>query len=487
MTTRKAVFTSGSIMRHIITMTLTGSVGLMAIFLVDLVDMFFLSLLGQVALAAAIGYAGTLLFFTTSISIGVTIAITAVVARALGQKDEAKANRLGASGILFMLATSLIVVLVFLALMPHALDLLGASGEAKKLAMDYLRIIIPATPLLGIGMALSGVLRAVGDAKRAMYVTLAGGLVNAVLDPIFIFSLDMGVEGAAWASVVARLAMAVAGYWGVMNVHKMLDLAAFKLAISNFMVDTRALATIALPAMATNVATPVGNSFVTAAISNYGDEAVAGWAVVGRIIPVAFAIIFSLSGAVGPIISQNLGAGLIDRVKLVVRDSLIFCALYVVLIWAVLFISTPYIITAFKAQGEAALMITLFTHIIAASFLFNGALFVSNAAFNNLGKAQWSTLLNWGKATIGTIPLVAIGAHYMGAEGVLYGQAVGAVIFGSLGIFICFKYVKQLEADPEPHHFEQSSARAYAPFSSGKAAMLNGTENFEDDEKDQKP
>ena len=479
---RQAVFVEGSIMRHIVAMTLTGSVGLMAIFLVDLIDMFFLSLLGQVALAAAIGYAGTLLFFTTSISIGVTIGVTALTARAFGQKDEALAARRSANGILFMLAVNILVVIGFLALLPTSLDLLGAQGEARALASSYLVILIPATPLLGLGMVMAGLLRAVGDAKRAMYVTLLGGLVNAVLDPIFIFGLDMGVEGAAWASVFARASMMLVGYWGGVKIHQIVDRAAFLSALAGWREDWRGLAAIALPAMATNVATPVGNSYVTSAISEFGDQAVAGWAIVGRIIPVAFAIVFSLSGAVGPIISQNLGAGRMDRVQRVVRDSLIFSTLYIFFIWLVLFLSTDFIISAFSATGLSASLIALFTAVIAGSFLFNGALFVSNAVFNNLGKANWSTLLNWGKATLGTIPPVLIGAAYFGAEGVLYGQAAGAVIFGILASLLCFAYVNRLKAEQCPADSPHYQNRANAPFSSGKAAMLDGTESFSDED-----
>src|SRR3978361_1133650 len=85
-------FTQGSIMRHVVVMTATGSIGLMAIFIVDFLNLFYISLLGEQELAAAIGYAGTVLFFTVSLCIGVTIAGTALVSRALGasHRDEAR-------------------------------------------------------------------------------------------------------------------------------------------------------------------------------------------------------------------------------------------------------------------------------------------------------------------------------------------------------------------------------------------------------------
>jgi Na+-driven multidrug efflux pump len=77
------------------------------------------------------------------------------------------------------------------------LQLLGASGEALDVASTYLVFTLPATIGLGLGMALAGILRGVADARRAMYVTLSGALATAVLDPIFIFGLGLGVKGAA--------------------------------------------------------------------------------------------------------------------------------------------------------------------------------------------------------------------------------------------------------------------------------------------------
>jgi Na+-driven multidrug efflux pump len=84
---------------------------------------------------------------------------------------------------------------------------------------------------------------------------------------------------------------------------------------------------------------------------------------------------------------------------------------------------------------------------VAGSFLFNGTLFVANAAFNNLGFALYSTLLNWGRATLGVIPFVWVGAHYFGAVGVLAGYGLGVVLFGVIGGVLCFKVLARLERE----------------------------------------
>ena len=101
----------------------------------------------------------------------------------------------------------------------------------------------------------------------------------------------------------------------------------------------RPIMTIAGPAVLTNLATPIGSGFVLRTMSQFGDSAVAGAAIMGRITPVAFAAVFALSGAVGPIVGQNAGAGLYDRVRSTLRNALVFNVVYVALVWLILWLS----------------------------------------------------------------------------------------------------------------------------------------------------
>src|SRR5437868_11278474 len=145
--------TQGPIMRHVVVMTATGSIGLMAIFIVDFLNLFYISLLGQQELAAAIGYAGTVLFFTVSLCIGVTIAGTALVSRALGARQREEARRLATSSLLFMVAITLVLSLATLPLLGPILTLFGATGRTHEIAWRFLLVVMPSTPVLGLGMA----------------------------------------------------------------------------------------------------------------------------------------------------------------------------------------------------------------------------------------------------------------------------------------------------------------------------------------------
>jgi putative MATE family efflux protein len=470
-TAAPAKFTQGATMRHVIVMTLTGSIGLMAIFVVDLLNLFYIARLGEQELAAAIGYAGTVLFFLTSSAIGLAIAGTALVARALGAGDRERARRLSTSSLIVMAVVMTAAALALLPFSGQILSLLGATGRTHAIADRFLWMVVPSTGLLGLGMMYSSILRAVGDAQRAMWVTLAGGIVTAILDPIFIFALGLGVDGAAITSVISRLAMVAIGIRGVTLVHKLTA----RPSLAGTLGDVRPLAAIAIPAVLTNVATPVGNSVLTAMIARYGDGAVAGWAVLGRLVPVAFGAFFALSGSVGPIMGQNVGAGLFSRVRQTLVDSLIFLSCYGIAVWLVLLLLSGPIIAAFDATGTAAAVISFFCLYASLAWAFNGAVFVGNAAFNNLGFPTYSTALNWARATLGTVPFALAGAWIAGpahgAEGIIAGQAVGGILFGILSTWICFRLIDRLALEaPEAPPAPAGPPTAQSPFTSGKGA-----------------
>ena len=132
------------------------------------------------------------------------------------------------------------------------------------------------------------------------------------------------------------------------------------------------------------------------------------------------------------------------------RDSMIFAVGYVVVMWALLVIAAPHIVTAFGASGEGADVMLAFCYIGAGGFMFNGLLFVANAAFNNLNHPLWSTGFNWTRDAI-AIPLLllAIGASFS-APGVVYVQTIAAVLIGSVAVVFGWRLAHSISFDREP-------------------------------------
>lgn len=449
----QAVFLKGSLLRHITVMSLTASVGLMAVFIVDFVDIIFISMLGKSELAAAVGYAGAILFFTTSFGIGMAIAAGALVARALGEGDEDGARRQATNSLIYgIIFGSIFAAIVWLNLTPLA-ALMGASGETLTLAVHYLKIIVPSLPFLLVGMVGGAILRAHGDAKRAMMATIWGGVVNAVLDPILIFGLDLELTGAALASVAARVVIGVMALVPIVRYYNGFT----RPTAATLRIDLRPIAAIAIPAILTQLATPIGQAYVTRSMAEFGEAAVAGMAIVSRITPVGFGIVFALSGAIGPIMGQNFGAGQHDRVRGAFRDGLIFTAAVVVVVSALLYLLRPYIAQLFVLDGISQTIVFLFAGPLSLLFFFNGVIFVANAAFNNLGHPYYSTLVNWGRNTLGTIPFVLVGAAWYGAPGVLVGQYLGGAAFAVLAWVLARRVIAAPKTVTEETPFSRQS------------------------------
>jgi putative MATE family efflux protein len=421
-------------------MTGAGSVGLVAVFAVDAISLLYISMLGKPELKAAIGFATTVMFFTLSVGIGLSVAASVLTSRALGQGDRVLAKKTTVSALLVILAISTVLAVLLAIFADPVLRIMGAKGQVLFEAKRFMYVQIPSVPLLALGMCLSGLLRAVGDAKRSMWVTLFPAAAIVVLDPLLIFTAGLELQGAALSLVLARCVMVWIGWRSLAKVHHLFAKPS-KAAVKQMM---KPFLAIGVPAILTQIATPFANAFVTYSMAPFGDDAVAGWAVVSRLIPVSFGVLYALSGSVGPIIGQNLGAKQFDRVRSTITDSLRFTIVYCLLISLVLAILAKPIANAFGAQAQAYEVVVFFCTFIAISFVFNGMLFVANAAFNTMGYAFYSSILNWGRATIGVLPFAWFGGRFFGVTGVLAGYGAGAVVFGLVAIWLCYRVLNKL-------------------------------------------
>ena len=442
MSNEQAKFLTGNLTKHIVTMSVTASIGFIALFIVDLVDMLFISMLGIDELAAAVGFAGAILFMTTSLSIGLGIAGGAMVAKALGEGSQERAKEVLTHVLIIGFLFAVVVASLIYWQLEALTSLVGATGNTQQLAISYLQYLVPTMPILMLGIVASAALRSHGAAKQSMWVTLIAGVVNAILDPIFIFGLDMGLDGAAIASAISRLAMAGVAMWYIFARFGGLTSFRFGGVLRDFMPIT----TIALPAMLANVATPIGSAYVTRAASSFGEEAVAGMAIIGRVTPIAFAMIFAMSGAIGPIIGQNFGAQQFTRVREAFNRSIILIVVYVFPVVAVLYLLRAPIADMFNASGTSRELIYLFCGPISLAWIFNGIIFIGNASYNNLGHPFYSTWVNWGRNTLGIFPFVYFGAELWGASGVLIGQMTGGIFVAIFSFILAERLMRKTES-----------------------------------------
>ncbi|MFK7879716.1 MATE family efflux transporter [Roseobacter sp.] len=436
-----ARFLTGSTMGHVIRMTATGAMGITFVFLVDAANLLWISQLGDAKLVAAIGFAFAIQFFSVSSGVGLMIATTALVSRSIGAGRRDAARDQAGAAIVIAAGFQACVAALVIFFRHDLVSLAGASGETAALAARYLGFTMPSLVFMAVGMIASGVLRAEGLGAKSMYITLLSGTLLMVIDPILILWLELGLDGAAIGLVCFRIALMALGLFFAAYQEKLIALP----SRASVLQVLRPFLAVALPAIATQMATPAGNYFLTIVMAPFGDDAVAAWAVVGRLTVVAFGGIFAMSGAIGGIFGQNYGAGQYDRLRSTYRDALLFCLAYTLTTWGALVLAAPYVVAAFGLTGQGADVLYAFSTIGVAGFIFVGALFVSNAAFNTLGKPGRSTLVNWTKDGLLSWPAAALLATVYGAPGVIYGQAVAGMLVGCLSALWGWRYVASLQ------------------------------------------
>ena len=443
-------YLTGSLWWHVVQSAVAGSIGLLALFASDFVDIYFIGMLGGKYLVAAVGYAATVTFFSTSLVIGLAIGTGVLVGKNLGAGNAEEASRVASSSVViaFLVCTLLAIILALCA--PSLIAALGATEETARLAVFFLRLLLISLPMMAVAVVGSAVLRAQGLPSKAAMVTLTGAIINTILDPVLMFGLKMGFAGAAYATVLSQVGMMVVALRIIRRsgLHFSPFVGEHRWATLHAQVQRhiKPLSAFAVPAVLANLATPVGNAYLTRTMSEFGNDAVAGFAIIGRLTPIAFAFVFAMSGAIGPIVAQNAGGKRFDRVYKALLASYQLSALYTLIVAVLLWLLLPIILRMFPVGASGNSLITLFCGPLALFWMFNAWLFCANAGFNNLSKPLYSTMLNWIRQTVFVIPFTLVATYYWQAAGVLIGPAIGGAILGTTAMLMSLRLPSKQEA-----------------------------------------
>jgi len=323
-------------------MTIPMIYGMILLMTFNLIDTFFVSMLGTQPLAA-ISFTFPVTFTVISLMIGLGIGTSAVIAKYLGHDDHDSAKD-SATAALY-LAAVVVISLSFVGYLftDELFTLLGANESLLPLIHQYMDVWYLGSVCLIGPMIGNAVLRASGDTKTPSIVMGSAGLINAVLDPIFIFGFGpvpaMGLEGAAIATFISWLF----GFGFVLFIlTKQKNLIhTHLLPIRHLISSCKGILKIGLPAAGANMLTPIAAAIMTAIAAGYGESVVAGFGVGTRIESIASLVVLALSMTLPPFISQNFGAGHMHRVEKAYKTSVKFVLFWQVLVYLVLIIAAP--------------------------------------------------------------------------------------------------------------------------------------------------
>ena len=434
MTTSRSAFslTKDNIQHTLVGMTVPMLIGMITLMTFNLVDTFFISMLGTVQLAA-ISFTFPVSFTLISLGIGLSIGTSAVIAKALGSGEMEEAKTDGQVALWLSAAMVALLALVGYLLTEPLFHLLGATAEVMPYIHQYMDIWFAGAMLLVLPMVGNAVLRADGDTKTPSMIMACSGLINAVLDPLFIFGLGpipaMGMQGAALASVISWI-------FGSVLIIKLLTkrnlIATHWVSLSHFIGVCRKILRIGLPAAGANMLTPLAMGVLTAIMATYGAAAVAAFGVGARLESIACLVVLALSMTLPPFVSQNYGAGLMLRVQ----QAYQLCAKFVLLwqfgVYLLLALLALPIAALFSDEAEVLTILHQFIWIVPLAYGLQGIIILTNSSFNALHRPASALLLSVIRLFVFYVPLAWFGGKLYGVVGLFIGCVLANLLTAAL-------------------------------------------------------
>jgi putative MATE family efflux protein len=429
--------------------TVPTTVGGIAMILYYLADTWFVSLLGTDQLAA-LGFTFPATIMITYLGVGLGIGTSAMVARAIGARDQNKATEMTLAAIVFGFLLGLLLIIPALLSIDTVFTLMGADSATLVLIRRFISAWYLGIPFLLVQFAGTAVMRASGNASLQGKMMMLGAAINAILDPLLIFGPGpfpaFGIRGAAIATVITWMLCNVF-IWYFLAVKEQL-LGLIWPGFTKLCRDWHRLLKIALPAALANMITPMATAVITATLAQYGAQAVAGFGVVMRIEALVMIVVLGMSMSLPPFISQNFGAGAMDRVRLGLRLSLQFIVVLQLGLYLIVALAAPLIARIFSPEPEVIAVIVTVLRILPASYAFQGMVVLSASSFNALHAPRNALITSLLRFFIFYVPLALLGAALGDIPGLFVGAALGNLGAGLLITWWIYRYTLSLEPLP---------------------------------------
>ena len=426
----------GPIGKSLVRLTLPMTAAHYAVIGFNLTDTAFLGRVGTAELAA-ISFTFPVVLIVGSIGQGLGTGMSAVISRAIGGGNSAEVQRITTHS----LTLALLVVVVFstagLLTIDPVFRALGADAETLPLIRDYMTLWYIGVVFLIIPMTGNHAIRATGDMKTPAAIMIVSSVANLVLDPLLIFGIwifpEMGITGAALATVIARAVSLTAALWVLVRRERMVSFT--KPRLDELWESWKKILYIGLPAAGTQLLIPVSLGVITGIVAGYGPEAVAALGVGTRVELFGFGVVVALGVILTPFIGQNWGAGRVDRLRRAVVLAQRFVVLWGLGLFVLLALLGGTIARVFTDDPAVVSVARDFLWIAPMGYGLMGLLMISSSALNALHKPLQSTALSAMRVFVLYLPLAVLGSNLIGVNGV-FGAAVAASGLSGLAAFV---------------------------------------------------
>lgn len=450
------VFEDYKVPKAVATMALPSMMGMLINIVYNLADTFFVGQTGNSNQVAAVSVSMPL--FLLFIGVGNLFGVggCAFISRSLGESNKDRVKTISSFCIYGSIAVGVILGVLFFTLKKPLLYMVGASDNTIGYAQDYLQWVAIGAPFVVTAITVCNLVRGEGAAKTSMIGSVLGQVINIVLDPIFIldkgdklfgitlpFGLDMGVAGAAIATVLGNIFSVVFFLVYFLKGKSILSITPKRFTVKNGI--AKGVINVGLPAALNNLLMSISNIIVNIVLVNYGDNAVAAMGVAMKANMLVVMLQIGLAQGVQPLIGYCYGAKNHTRMKKCISFSIMCNIVIGTAMMLFYLVFRENVISIFIDNKEVVdLGVKMLTALMTPGPVI-GIMFIFNFAFQGMGKGIQSFILSVGRQGLIYIPLLFIMNKFIGLDGVVWCQATADFACVIMSLLMWIKTKKDLK------------------------------------------
>ena len=425
-------------------------VGMLINALYNLVDTYFVGGLGTDQMGAV-----TVAFPLGQIVVGLGLLFgngaAAYLSRLLGRGDKDTANKVASTAVYSGVAIGAIVILISVIFLEPILKQIGAIDSVMPYAITYTRIYIVFSIFNVFNVTINNIVSSEGAAKTAMCALMAGAVLNVVLDPVFIYALDLGVAGAAIATALSQIVSTLVYLTYILQ----------KKSVFNFRVKECCFAKeimseilkIGIPTLIFQLLTSLSISMINSAAKEYGGSALAAMGPVTKIMSMGTLIVFGFLKGFQPIAGFSYGAKKFDRLREAIKTSILWSTGFCVLFGLIAAVLAAPIISLFTKDDLDMIRIgSIALRANALSFILFGFYTVYSFLFLVMGKAKEGCILGTCRQGLCFVPVILVLPTACGLSGVLYAQPIADVLSALITVWMAVRLHRELKMTEKNFH-----------------------------------
>lgn len=431
---RKAIL-NDALLPLLVKTSIPTIIGMLVMVIYNLTDTFFVGILNNKSMTAAIGIVFSFMSFIQAIGFWFGYGSGNIMSKKIGENEEKEAEIISSIGILFAIVIGiLIAILSWFFVLPLSKFIGGSASEnLLNFTVEYLKVIIISIPFGLYSITLYNQLRLCGNVKDGMIGLLIGMVVNMVLDPVLMFGFKFGFIGAGCATLIGQ----ITGCIVLTNLSEKNGNIAVDLKKTRINKD-RVYHILAggMPNFSRQSMTSIALILLNVVAAKYGDGVIAALTISSRILALAYMIMIGWGQGFQPICAMNYGAKQYDRVKKAFKFAVIGGTLFLIIAAILLYVFSEPLIKTMSNDNEVILVGAEILRMQCITMPLLGYFAISSMLMQNIGQYFWASIISISRQGIFYIPLLYILSNILGQFGIYLLQPVADVLSFGLAVIV---------------------------------------------------